>query len=210
GVRELSKRLLNELDIPLIFSCPDSKELEPLVLETVAAVAEGERVLLASARLDNEYTRIARAAISNQHVVLASTDCDPPSQKILNEKLLALGLPQEQLVIDPTTAALGYGLEYSISIVEQIRINALKGDKSLQMPIAAFPANSWSAREANISDFERDSPSMGVIWELTSAFVMFLAGADLLVMIHPESVRRFRALLSETYTSEPASPSKFR
>jgi acetyl-CoA decarbonylase/synthase complex subunit delta len=207
-VRELTKRLLRELDVPLIFSCPDSKELEPLVLETVAALAEGERVLLASARLDNEYARIAQAAISNQHVVLASTDCDPPSQKILNDKLLALGLPREQLVIDPTTAALGYGLEYSISIVEQIRINALKGDKSLQMPIAAFPANSWSAREANLSDVEEDSPPIGVMWELTSALVMFLAGADLLVMIHPESTRRFRALLSETFSPEQASPTE--
>ncbi|MEM3004762.1 MAG: hypothetical protein QXK96_05645 [Candidatus Bathyarchaeia archaeon] len=207
-VRELTKQLLSELDVPLIFSCPDNRKLEPLVLETVAAVAEGERVLLASARLENEYERIAQAAISKEHVVMASTDCDPPAQKILNDKLMELGLPQEHLVIDPTTAALGYGLEYSISIVEQIRLNALRGDKSLQMPIAAFPANSWSAREAGISDSEEDSPPIGVMWELTSALVMFLAGADLLVMIHPESTRRFRTLLSETFSPESASPAE--
>jgi len=204
GVRELSQQLVDELDVPLIFSGPDNREAEPQVLETVAATTKGERVLLASARLDNDYTRIAQAAISNQHVVLASTDCDPPSQKMLNDRLLDLGLSRDQLVIDPTTAALGYGLEYSLSITEQIRLNALKGDSSLQMPIVAFPVNSWSAREANLEDREHDGhTSRGIMWELASAVAMFLAGAELLVMIHPESVRRFNILLSEADSFEP-------
>jgi len=204
GASELSRRLVNELDVPLIFSGPDNREAEPSVLETVAVAVKGERVLLASARLDNDYTRIARAAIGNQHVVLASTDCDPPSQKMLNDRLLDLGLSRDQLIIDPTTAALGYGLEYSLSITEQIRLNALKGDGSLQMPIASFPVNSWSAREANLADSEYDShASRGTMWELASAVAMFLAGAELLVMIHPESVKRFNMLMSEAGLSTP-------
>lgn len=208
GIKGLSRRLVEELDVPLIFSGPDSKELEPPVLEAVASATRGERVLLASARLDNDYERIAKAAITNGHVVLASSDCDPPSQKMLNDRLLDIGLSKDQLVIDPTTAALGYGLEYSLSITEQIRLNALKGDRSLQMPVAAFPASSWTAREANLEGLCGDLYSRGLIWELTTAIAMFLAGAELLVMLHPEAVRRFRLLMGEAGFSEPPTVKK--
>lgn len=202
---EISQRLIKEISVPVIFSGPDLTEIDPQILETVASATKGERVLLASARLDNDYPRIAKAAIDNKHVVLASTDCDPPSQKMLNERLLGIGLPPDQIVMDPTTAALGYGLEYSLSIAEQIRLNALKGDKSLQMPIVAFPANSWTAREANLEDLRYgDLYSRGLIWELTTALTMFLAGAELLVMLHPESVRRFKTFMRDQGFIEPS------
>lgn len=205
-VEELSRTLVDELDIPLIFSGPDIKEIDHQILETVAKSTRGEQVLLGSARLDNDYARIAKAALDNHHVVLASTDCDPPSQKMLNERLLDLGLSKSQIVIDPTTAALGYGLEYSLSITEQIRMNALKGDQSMQMPIAAFPLSSWTAREAAFegSQFGRQY-SRGVIWELTSALAMFLAGAELLIMLHPETVKRYRLLMRESGLEDPST-----
>jgi len=207
--RELARQLAREVDIPLLFSGSDLVETDPQILEAVAFATKGERVLLASARLGNDYSRIAKAAIDNQHVVLASTDCDPPSQKMLNERLLEIGLPPDQIVIDPTTAALGYGLEYSLSIAEQIRLNALKGDRSLQMPIVAFPANSWTAREATIEDSGYGNLySRGLIWELTTALTMTLAGAELLIMLHPDSVKRFKTFMKEQGFTEPSVTKK--
>lgn len=206
---KLSQQLVDEFDVPFIFSGPDVKEIDHLILEAVATAVKGERVLLASARPENDYARIAKAAIDNQHLILAHTDCDPPSQKMLNDRLLDLGLSHDQIVIDPTTAALGYGLEYSLSITEQIRLNALKGDKSLQMPIAAFPLNSWTAREANFEDARYgDLHSRGIIWELTTSLTMFLAGAELLVLLHPESVRRFKLMTKEVGLAEPRNIGK--
>jgi len=205
-VEELSRALVDELDVPLIFSGPDIKEIDHQILETVAKSTRGEQVLLGSARLDNDYARIAKAALDNHHVVLASTDCDPPSQKMLNDRLLDLGLSKSQIVIDPTTAALGYGLEYSLSITEQIRMNALKGDQSMQMPIAAFPLSGWTAREAAFEGPQFGKQySRGVIWELTTALAMFLAGAELLVMLHPETVKRYRLLMGESGLDDPST-----
>ena len=56
-----------------------------------------------------------------------------------------------RIVIDPTIAALGYGIEYSYSIMERARNGALQGDKMLAMPmIGNIGAEAWRAKEANI------------------------------------------------------------
>ena len=36
-----------------------------------------------------------------------------------------MGLPLERILIDPNTGALGYGLEYTYSVMERLRLAAL-------------------------------------------------------------------------------------
>ena len=196
----LVKNLLEEVDLPLIVFGSGNDQKDPAVLERVAEAAEKERVLLSAATLKNDYKRIAHAASRYNHLILSETECDPPSQRILNDHLLDLGLSPNQIVMDPTTAALGYGIEYSISIMEQLRLDALKGDKSIQMPIAAITSYSWNAREAWIED-EKLGPIevRGPLWETQTAISLFLAGAGLFIMLHPDSVKQFTKILSEIF-----------
>jgi len=202
----LVKHLLEEVDLPLIVFGSGNDQKDPAVLERVAEAADKERVLLSAATLKNDYKRIAYAASRYNHLILSRTDCDPPSQRILNEHLLDLGLSSNQIVMDPTTAALGYGIEYSISIMEQLRLDALKGDKSVQMPIAAITSYTWNAREAWSED-EKLGPTQvrGPLWETHTATSLFLAGAGLFIMLHPDSVRQFNKILSEIFPRNPQS-----
>ncbi len=197
----LVRLLLEEIDLPLIVFGSGNDQKDPVVLERVAKAAENERVLLSAATLKNDYKRIAHAALRYNHLVLSRTECDAPSQRILNNHLLELGLSSNQIVMDPTTAALGYGIEYSISMMEQLRLDALKGDKSVQMPIAAITSYTWNAREA-WSDDEKLGPIevRGPLWETHTAISLFLAGAGLFIMLHPVSVKQFRKILSEIFS----------
>jgi len=65
----------------------------------------------------------------------------------LNRKLYDF-LPKDRITMDLTTAALGYGLEYTFSIMERARMAALMGDPELQHPLLSGTTNTWAAREA--------------------------------------------------------------
>lgn len=160
----------------------------------------GQRSVLASASTNNDYKLLAEATLRNDHVLVAETDCDPPTQRTLNSKLIDLGLSENQIVMDPTTAALGLGLEYSISIIEQLRIDGLKGDELTRFPIVLTRSapNSWKAREAWQEDPKYPPPSLrGPIWEAHTALGLFLAGADLIVLMHPRAAEMIKQIFRE-------------
>jgi acetyl-CoA decarbonylase/synthase complex subunit delta len=195
--KETLERIIKVIDVPLIICAPGSDEKDAEVLEEAAKIAKGEKCILASATLTNNYKRIADAARKYDHLVVAETDCDPALQKSLNEHLLDSDLPANQIIIDPTSAALGLGIEYSISIIEQLKQAALKGDKSLQMPIACIraPICSWSAREAWIEDSRFGSAEdRGILWETVTALSLFIAGANLLVLMNPKALIELKKL----------------
>ena len=50
--------------------------------------------------------------------------------------------------MDPTTAALGYGLDYAYTNMERIRLAALMGDDELTFPMSSGTTNAWGARES--------------------------------------------------------------
>lgn len=159
-----------------------------------------QRSVLASASLNTDYKLLVEATLRNNHVLVAETDCDTPTQRTLNSKLIDLGLLKNQIVMDPTTAALGLGLEYSISIIEQLRIDGLKGDELTRFPIVLTRSapNSWKAREAWQEDPNFPPPSLrGPIWEAHTALGLFLAGADLIVLMHPRAAEMIKQIFRE-------------
>ncbi len=196
------EEVLQAVKCPIVVGGSGNKEKDPKLLEKVAEVAEGERLLLASATLDNDWERIANAAKKYNQVVLAWTQLDINAQRTLNRYLLKkAGLPPENLVMDPTTAPLGYGLDYAFSNMERIRISALKGDQDLAFPISSGTTNAWGAREA----WMKESPISGdtswgprelrgPLWEITTGITLALAGVDIFMMLHPVSV----AVVKET------------
>jgi len=200
--REAAKtveEVLQAVKVPIIIGGSGNPEKDPAVLEAAAEVASGERCLIASANLNMDYERIAKAAMSHGHAVLSWTQLDINQQKTLNRYLLKMGVPRKSIVIDPTTAALGYGLDYAFTNIERIRISALKGDSDLAFPISCGVTNAWGAREAwmKASPIAEDSdwgPASlrGPLYEIITGLTLALAGGDLFMMMHPKAAMTVR------------------
>jgi len=110
----------------------------------------------------------------------------------------------DKLIIDPTTGGLGYGIEYSYSVIERIRIAALsQQDERLQFPMICNLAKEvWKTKEAKTadSDLMGKSAKRGIIMEAITAMLLALAGADVLIMRHPEAIRVVREMISDLTT----------
>lgn len=197
--------VLQAVKCPIIIGGCGNKDKDPEVLEKAAEVCEGERVMLASATLDMDWERICNAAKKYGHVVLSWTQMDINNQKTLNRYLLKRAqMPRNSIVMDPTTAALGYGLDYAFTNMERIRISGLKGDTDLNFPISSGTTNAWGAREAWMTEspLEGDTPwgpreLRGPIWEIITGLTLSLAGVDVFMMMHPLAV----AVLKEIFNT---------
>jgi len=201
--RDASKtieQVLQAVNVPVIVGgCGDPiKDAE--VFKKVAEVADGERVMLSSLTPDMAEAGIlgdvCKAAKDYGHVVLAFTALDLNRAKELNRRLYEF-LPKENIMMDLTTAALGYGLEYSFSIHERARLAALAGDSELQHPTLSGSTNAWAAREAWMKMGPEWEPRelRGPIWETVTALVLLLAGVDVFMMMHPAAIRTVKEVI---------------
>lgn len=196
------EEVLQAVKVPLVIGGSGDPQKDPVVLEAAAEVAEGERCLLASANLDLDYARVARAAKKYNHAVLSWTITDINMTKTLNKYLMKEGLTPNDIVIDPTTCALGYGIEFSIDVVTRTRLAALNGDKDLQMPMSSGTTNAWGSREAWMKKEEWGPTAYrGPIWEIITGLTMMLCGVDVFMMLHPSSVDMLRKI-GRTFSKE--------
>jgi acetyl-CoA decarbonylase/synthase complex subunit delta len=185
--------ILQAVDVPIIVGgCGDPKK-DAAVFAAVAEMAAGERLLLNSVTLDMAEAKtlgtVAKAARDHGHVLLAFTGLELNNAKELNRRLYEY-IPPEQIVMDLTTVALGYGLEYSFTIHERARYAALMGDTELAHPVISAATNAWAAREAWMAMAPEYGPRelRGPVWETLNALTLLLAGVDLFMMMHPASV----------------------
>jgi len=135
--------------------------------------------------------------------VAASTPIDINLAKQLNILLGNLGVPDDLLVMDPTVSGIGYGIEYAYSVMERMRMAALtQQDDKLQFPIVCNIAKEvWKTKEAKISESEDpklgDAKKRGILLEAMSATLLLLAGADVLIMRHPDAIKLVREMISD-------------
>ncbi|MEE8401035.1 MAG: CO dehydrogenase/acetyl-CoA synthase subunit delta [Candidatus Hydrothermarchaeaceae archaeon] len=182
--------VLQAVKVPLVIGGSGNPEKDPKVFEKVAEAAEGEMCMIASANLDLDYKRIVKAANKYNHNVLSWTSMDINDQRTLNKLLLECGLPKERMVQDPTTGAMGYGIEYTYSLIERMKEGALKGEKVLQNPISCGVTNAWGAREAWMNEPKWGPREYrGPLWETLTALTVLMAGADIMMMLHPTAVK---------------------
>lgn len=199
------EEVLQAVKVPLVIGGSGDPKKDPLVLEAAAAAAEGERCLLASANLDLDYKKVAKAALDYNHAVLSWAITDINMQKTLNKYLMKEGLTQQDIVMDPTTCALGYGIEFSIDVITRTRLAALKGDTDLQMPMSSGTTNAWGSREAWMKKDEWGPTAYrGPIWEIITGLTMMLCGVDIFMMLHPSSVKMLKEI-GNTFTKEHMS-----
>jgi acetyl-CoA decarbonylase/synthase complex subunit delta len=207
------EEVLQAVDVPLIIGgCGDPKK-DAAVFTKVAEVAEGERVLLSSVTLDMDEAGVleglAKAAAKYGHLVLGFTALDLNRARELNRKLLDY-VPEGNILMDLTTAALGYGLEYSFTIHERARMAALMGDTELQYPVLAGTTNAWAAREAwmNLGPELEPRSLRGPLWETITALSLLLAGVDLFMMMHPDAIKSMKKVIEQLMTRGEAKPEK--
>jgi acetyl-CoA decarbonylase/synthase complex subunit delta len=186
------KGVLAAVGVPLIVYGPGTADKDNEVLVAVAEATKGERIALANCEEKN-YRTIVAAALGNGHLVIAQTPIDVNLAKQLNILISDMGLPLERVLVDPTTGALGYGLEYTYSVMERLRLAALMGDTMTQQPlICTVGEESWRQKESRaptgVPDDWGDFGVRSVLWETTTAATLMQAGADIVVLRHPRSV----------------------
>jgi len=198
--RQTLRRVLEATGLPLIVFGPGQADIDNEILVAVAEEGEGERLLLGLCE-DKNYRTIVAAALAHSHLVNARTAMDVNLAKQLNILINDMGLPMERIVMDPTTGALGYGMEYGYSVMERLRLAALQGDSMTQLPMLVTPGEeAWRTKEARAGEGVPaawgDWTERAVNWETLTASTLIESGADVVVLRHPESVKRIRAMIT--------------
>ena len=199
---DVTKKVLAAIDVPLIVWGTANMEKDRAVLKMVAEECAGEDLILGPVE-EATHKVLGAAAIAYQHTIAASTPIDINLAKQLNILLGNLGLPDERILVDPTVASLGYGLDYCYSVIERDRMAALtQEDERLQFPIVCNLAKEvWKIKESKISQEEApmlgDPLKRGVMLEAMTALLLLLAGGDILIMRHPDAIQLVRGLISD-------------
>ena len=198
----LTQKLAAAIPVPLmVWGCGnDEKDAE--TLRQVSERCAGRHLILGPVTEKN-YKQIGAGAIAYQHTLIASSPIDVNLAKQLNVLLGNLGVPDALVLVDPTTGGLGYGLEYTYSVMERDRMAALtQQDERLQFPLVCNMAKEvWKVKEAKLSEAEDprlgDPQKRGVLMEAITAMTLLLAGANILVMRHPEAIRLVREIVAD-------------
>jgi acetyl-CoA decarbonylase/synthase complex subunit delta len=201
-VSDVVKKVSDAVDVPVIVWGVGNHDKDVEVMRLVAEKCTGKRLAVSPVE-EGDYKQIGAACLGYKHAVVASSPIDVNLAKQLNILLGNLGVNNKDIVIDPTTGGLGYGLEYTYSVMERIMQAALtQEDEKLQQPIIANVANEvWKCKEANLS--AEDAPELGdpdkrgVMMEAVTAVDLLLAGADIVVMRHPEAVKLVKGFIEK-------------
>jgi len=203
---ELVQQVLKSVSVPIIVTGHSHFEKINNVMKKVCEVTEGENCLINYAETDN-YKTIAAACIAYNHTLVAQSPIDVNLAKQLNILLTDMNFSLDKIVMDPLTGTLGYGLEYTYSIMERIRNDGLAGDKMLAFPMLINPGyESSRIKEARVS--QEDYPEWGdqelrnAYWEIATAMSLLMAGAELLIMYHPKAVEVVKKNINEMFESK--------
>jgi acetyl-CoA decarbonylase/synthase complex subunit delta len=195
------KSVLGATGLPLVVWGPGQAEKDNELLVPVAEATKGEKIVLGICE-DKNYRTIVATAMANGHLVEARTPMDVNLAKQLNILITDMGLPADRIVMDPTTGALGYGIEYGYSVMERLRLAALQGDAMTQLPMLVTPGfEAWKAKESKVGEGVPEAwgdwSERGIHWETITAVALVESGADVIVLRHPESVKRVKEAIAE-------------
>lgn len=199
--RSALRKVLDSCGLPVVVIGPGQAELDNELLVPLAEEGKGEKLVLGLCE-DKNYRTIVAAAMANDQLVQSSTPMDVNLSKQLVILITDMGLPLERILMDPTTGALGYGIEYGYSVMERLRLAALQGDAMTQLPMIVTPgAETWKVKESKVGEGVPgtwgDWEKRALEWEAITASSLIHAGANIVVVRHPETLRRLRAVTAE-------------
>jgi acetyl-CoA decarbonylase/synthase complex subunit delta len=195
------KKVLGATGLPVGVFGPGQAEKDNELLVPVAEAGAGERLLLGICE-DKNYRTIVAAALAHGHLVDSRTPMDVNLSKQLIILIKDMGMPLERITMDPSTGGLGYGIEYGYSVMERLRLAALGGDGMTQQPMLVTPGEeAWKVKEAKVGEGVPaawgDWKERAINWEIITATSLVESGADILVLRHPETVKRVKATIAE-------------
>jgi len=195
------RKVLKATGLPVIVLGPGQVDADNDLLVAVAEEASGERLMIGFCEEKN-YRTIVASALAHGHMVIARTAMDVNLAKQLNILISDMGLPLDRILMDPTCAGVGYGMEYGYSVMERLRLAALQGDKMTQLPmIVTVGYEAWRQKESKVGEGVPESwgdwKERAINWEVLTAAALVESAADVLVLRHPESVRRILAMIDE-------------
>ena len=203
------ERVAQAVDVPLVIGgCGDPKK-DMAVFTEVAETFVGERFLMSSVTRDMDVEKCAKLIKKTNQVALSFTPMDLNLARELNRRLYDF-MPRESIVMDLTTAALGYGLDYAFTNMERARLGGLMGDQELAHPMSSGTTNAWAAREAWLKMAPEFEPRelRGPLWEVGTALTLLLAGVDLFMMMHPAAVKTLKDVTKQLISGSKGDPDK--
>ena len=199
---ETVKKVLDAIKVPLIILGSNHAEKDTTVLVKAAEAAKGTNSVLGKAQESN-YKTIAAAAMANDLKLIAMSELDINLSKQLNILITQMGFDKEKLITDPMCSALSYGLEYTYSVMERIKLAALaQNDAVLQPPMLAdvgvyvWKVKETQAPEADLPEWG-DLAQRGIAWEAVTASSFLISGAELLIMRHPDAAAAVKKFIAE-------------
>jgi len=199
--RAALKKVLGATGLPLAVFGPGQAEKDNELIVPVAEAGAGEKLLLGVCE-DKNYRTIVAAALAHGHLVDSRTPMDVNLSKQLIILIKDMGMPLERIIMDPSTGALGYGIEYGYSVMERLRLAALGGDGMTQQPmLVTVGEEAWKVKESKVGEGVPaawgDWKERATNWEMLTAASLVESGADILVLRHPETVKRVKAMIAE-------------
>ncbi len=195
---EVAERVVEAVDVPIIlWGCGNAEKDTETLREVTGRI--GDKKVCLGPLSDANYRTLGATAMAFQYPVVASTPIDVNLAKQLNILLENLGVHLDHILMDPSIGAVGYGLEYTYSVMERIRLAALtQQDDKLSCPfIVNLGREVWKAKETRLpSDgMLGDQERRGVLMEAITASALLLAGGELMVMRHPKAAALADALV---------------
>jgi acetyl-CoA decarbonylase/synthase, CODH/ACS complex subunit delta len=200
---ETVKKVSEAIDVPLIiWGCAvPAKDAE--VLKKISEVCDGHNLIMGPVEEKN-HKAIGAAAMGYGHTIISSSPIDVNLAKQVNILLENLGVSLDKVIVDPTTGGLGYGLEYSYSVMERLTQAAMtQGDDKLQNPMINNLGNEvWKCKEAKLT--VEEAPELGdperraILMEAVGAVSYLMSGSSILIMRHPESIKLVKAFIELT------------
>ena len=201
-VADRVKAVVDEVDVPVVVWGTYNHEKDIEVMRLVSEKCQNKNLIIGPVE-EGDHKQVGAAAMGYNHTIAASSPIDVNLSKQLNILLGNLGVKDEKIIVDPTTGGLGYGLEYTYSIIERIMMAALtQEDDKLQRPVICNMAHEvWKTKEAKLSEEEApelgDAAKRGILMEAVTAVSLLMAGANVLMMRHPEAVKLVRNFISQ-------------
>ncbi len=200
SITKVTDEVLSGTGLPLVVEGSNEPAIDSEIFQRCGEAGQGERLLLGTAEA-GRYRSVAAAAMAYNHSVVAQSPIDINLAKQLNILLREIGVKADHIMIDPYTGSLGYGFEYSYSVMERIRYAALKGDTDLAMPMIASATDSLSVKEVREADAAiRDD--IAVAWEFYAALSSAVAGASIVCVRHPKTVPLLKQAFLELWAGK--------
>lgn len=196
-IKTFLKDLSTVTEKPLILRGVNNNDVDKKLIPFIAQNAPAESIIAFAD--ESTYEQIVPSVAQNNHILVLRSPIDINLAKELNILAIDKGMSPDKILIDPDTGGLGYGLDYGYSIVEKIRLAAFDGDNMLNMPIIVFIGEeSYRAKEAKSDTFDKSWGSFenrSVMWEISGAMSMIGAGANIVVLQNPQSVKALKGLI---------------